>query len=371
MQKKIIALAIAGLVSGVAYAQTNVTIYGVADADYIYSKSDDNKFSGIDSGGWSGSRIGFRGEEALGNGLKAIFTYEFGTNIDTNTNFSTTRQAFVGLAGNFGSVTLGRQYAPSFFFLGATSANDITGINPINLALNNEFAVLGTGENSRWDNAIVYNSPNWSGLEFRAIYGFGEQVGPYRVGRGTPTFALDPTTGVVTATFPTVETGTHRTSDGGRFGLGARYTNGPLYLTAMYQAAKDSSSDLEDGVKSWAIGGNYDFKVVKVFANYVRQKFNWDSSDKQTLWSIGLGVPVSAAGTVHFEYMQFKDKFWDGDNKAKGYGVGYYHDLSKRTRIYTAISRINNDENMNWGFSKTKLADENNTNFQVGIRHMF
>ena len=78
MQKKIIALAVAGLVSGAAFAQTNVTVYGIMDMSYTYSKIGDAKFSGMEAGGWSGPRIGFKGEEALGNGLKTIFTMEFG-----------------------------------------------------------------------------------------------------------------------------------------------------------------------------------------------------------------------------------------------------------------------------------------------------
>ena len=61
MQKKIIALAVAGLVSGVAFAQTNVTVYGAVDAAYTYSKQGDAKFSGIESGGQNGGRVGFKG----------------------------------------------------------------------------------------------------------------------------------------------------------------------------------------------------------------------------------------------------------------------------------------------------------------------
>ncbi|MDR1934555.1 MAG: porin [Candidatus Accumulibacter sp.] len=371
MQKKIIALAVAGLVSGAAFAQSNVTIYGIADAAYVYSKSDDNKFSGIDSGGWSGGRIGFRGEEALGNGLKAIFTYEFGSNIDENSAFNRTRQAFVGLSGGFGSVTLGRQYAPSFLYLGATSANDITGVNPVDLALGSYFVTMQTGDGSRWNNSVAYNSPNWSGLDFRVIYGFGESVGHRITSEPTITIPSTPGEYPLEDIVGTDETdhGTYDTSDSGRFGLGVRYANGPLYLTAIYQQSEESFNDVEDGTKAWAIGGNYDFKVVKVFANYVHQKY--DDGDKQNLFSIGLGVPVSKAGTVHFEYMQFKDKSFDDENKAKGFGVGYYHDLSKRTRLYANVSQIDNDDNVKWGFSKTIIAGEKNTNLQLGIRHAF
>ena len=73
MHKKIFSLAVASLASGIAVAQTNVTVYGIVDVGYVYSKTDDLKFSGLDTGLMSGSRIGFRGAETLGNGLNAVF----------------------------------------------------------------------------------------------------------------------------------------------------------------------------------------------------------------------------------------------------------------------------------------------------------
>ncbi|HNH93897.1 porin, partial [Accumulibacter sp.] len=109
MQKKLIALAVASVASGAAFAQTNVTMYGIADAGYVYSTGKaniagggTNKFSGIESGLLSGSRLGFKGEEALGNGLKAIFQLEYGLSIDSNAGVGTAlaRQQFVGLSSN-------------------------------------------------------------------------------------------------------------------------------------------------------------------------------------------------------------------------------------------------------------------------------
>ena len=351
MQKKIIALAVAGLVSGAAFAQSNVTVYGSLDVNYTYSKADKAKFSGMDSGGLNGNRVGFKGEEALGNGLKTIFTYEYGTALNEDGGLASVRQAFVGLAGRFGSVTLGRQYAPSGSYLGATNANDITSVNPTNLMLGAKFNTLETGSGSRWNNSISYNSPNWSGLDMRAIYAFGNQV---RDSAGDAT------------------------TDGSKFGIGARYANGPLYLTAMYPTVLDNDGTTPLGVKqntqgdkAWAIGGNYDFTVVKVFANYIREK-NDQTDIKQTLWSLGLGVPVSAAGTIKAEYMQYKYDNSSSD-KAKGFGIGYEHDLSKRTRLYGYVSRINNDDGVAWSYSKVAgFADgESNTNVQFGIRHFF
>ncbi|MBK8118055.1 MAG: porin [Sulfuritalea sp.] len=86
MQKKVIALAVAGLVSGSAFAQSNVTIYGLVDVGVTYVTAD-GKNSGwaIDNGLLSGSRLGFKGQEDLGNGLKAIFTLEYMLQPDANT----------------------------------------------------------------------------------------------------------------------------------------------------------------------------------------------------------------------------------------------------------------------------------------------
>src|SRR5574343_633103 len=110
MQKKIIALAVAALASSAAFAQSNVTIYGIADVGYFHMSADGKKpMNNVDSGGLAGSRIGFKGVEDLGNGLKALFTLEYALALDNNsgvgyadTPWSSTvaRQQFVGLSSN-------------------------------------------------------------------------------------------------------------------------------------------------------------------------------------------------------------------------------------------------------------------------------
>ena len=158
MNKKIIALAVASLASGVAVAQTNVTMYGVLDNMYVYSQGKagigggTNKFSGLNGGGGTaGNRLGFKGEEALGNGLKAVFTLEYGLHIDLNEGLGTSglnaRQQFVGLSGNWGTVALGRQYAPGF---NATANNDA--LEATDLGIQSSLSVYA-------GNAITPNSP--------------------------------------------------------------------------------------------------------------------------------------------------------------------------------------------------------------------
>jgi predicted porin len=115
MKKMILAAALAAAFSSAAYAQTNVTMYGIVDAGIAYKKNGNpagNTVS-MESGQQSGSRLGFKGREDLGGGLAAIFTLESGFNIDDGKlgqgGRLFGRQAWVGMSGGFGSVKLGRQ----------------------------------------------------------------------------------------------------------------------------------------------------------------------------------------------------------------------------------------------------------------------
>ena len=395
-EKKIIALAVAGLVSGAAFAQSNVTLYGRADLGYVYSKSDYKKFQGIENGngiGGGGSRIGFMGEENLGGGLKAIFKFEWGTAADIGTGATGARYSYVGVAGNFGQVTLGRNGTPSDLYMGATSPWGINGIEPITQFRSKMTVIDGV----RWDNSIAYASPKFAGLDFMAIYSFGERVNGNKNPDGSYVCA-DSTV------FFTCETAT--TTDAGMLGLGVRYANGPLYVSAVYHARANSDGEKRwntpgnagYGAKGWGIGGSYDLKVVKLYANYFRAKANDDGlahitrganlgSDKQTTWSLGVGVPVSSAGTVVAEYGQYKDdlngavrltapnRYLNGlpaGHKSKAYSVGYRHNLSKRTSLYTYMTRFDNDRGISAGWAgRTSVAGAKQTNFTAGVVHLF
>ena len=371
MQKKLIALAVAGLVSGASFAQTNVTVYGIVDVGYLYSKAGDLKFSGMETGGMSGSRLGFRGTEALGNGLSAIFQAEFGFRADQFDSkatsagagaFSNVRNSWVGLRhDNYGSFTAGRQNSVAYDWVAKGLSSDVTATYPSNTVMSS-FAQLNTGD--RVNNSIKYQSPNWSGFEARAIYGFGEVV-------GTTANAGD-------------------ASDAARYGIGAAYKNGPIDVALIYQgiAKNDTLKDalgqgVDGNVNGWSLGGSYDFKVVKFFAQYQAESnkqavaaganFAGSSNDKD-LWTLGARVPVGRAGTVVFEYVDYKKDFNtvnDEDERAKGYGIGYEHALSKRTTAYTSLGYISNNKASKAAFNGVGQLDENNTNFTVGLRHAF
>ena len=384
MQKKIIALAVAGLVSGVAFAQTNVTVYGVIDQGYAYSSSSaatsgTNKFSGLKDGGLSGSRFGFKGEEALGNGLKAIFTMEYGKDSDSDTTAAGTngtnfyiRQAFVGLSNSMGTLTLGRQYNVASDVYGPNSSNGVVNAMPVNVLQGvNGAQIRSQGGNARQDNVIKYVSPNFSGFTVAANYAFGEPGKSYS----------DPTIGV---------------GDDGRYAIAGSYANGPFGIDLSYAgtskahkvylgqngAATTLTSNFAN-VNEWYIGGRYDFKVVKLYASYQDMDNKTDvvlANTGSKMWQVGLSAPVGANGLAMLEYaeIRFKDdntpSALKDDGKNKGFGIGYQHSLSKRTTLYTFVSQVKYDANtaaaVDW-IGGIAAAGEKTTTFSAGVRHAF
>ena len=387
MQKKIIALAVAGLVSGVAFAQTNVTVYGVIDQGYAYSSSNaavsgTNKFSGLKDGGLSGSRFGFKGEEALGNGLKAIFTMEYGKEADNDSTVANfyTRQSFVGLTNNYGTLTVGRQYNAASDVYGPNSSNGVVNAMPVNVFQGqNGSQIRSQGGNARQDNVVKYVSPTFSGFSFRGSYAFGED------GKSSG----DATTSV---------------GDDGRYSIVGSYANGPFGADLSYAGTSKThsvylgntgkattiTSNLAN-INEWYIGGRYDFKVVKVYASYQDMDNKTDVTNANTgskMWQVGLSAPVGANGVAQFEYAEIR---FDADNyknvgtaanptvradgKNKGFGIGYQHNLSKRTTLYTYLTQMKYDSNTgstaDWLGVGVAAAGEKTNTFSAGVRHTF
>ena len=110
MQKKLIALAVAGLASTGAFAQANVTVYGVADASFDMVKLSGgaaNELGNTTRVSTNSSLIGFKGAEALGNGLTAVFQFESAVGFDNGGALGANRDGYVGVASPFGTVVLG------------------------------------------------------------------------------------------------------------------------------------------------------------------------------------------------------------------------------------------------------------------------
>lgn len=336
MQKKLIALAVAGLVSAPAFAQSNVTIYGVADAAIGVGEHGDNDFQGVVNGVLSGSRIGFRGTEDLGNGLKAVFVLEQGFDIGNGNEHidgkQFSRQSFVGLGGAFGTVSLGRQYAPGYFFnydavLGAL-------VSPQSILSNGAGMTITPNSAARWDNSLAYTG-SFSGLTVRGIYSANA-----------------------------VETGLNPEDDDA-YGLGLDYSNGPLKVGAVYQVVQDNANDQ----KEWGLGASYDFGFLTVAGSYQDAESIGFGNVDGDLWQVGVIVPVGAAGNVHVAYGEVD---LDSNRGAESWTVAYTHALSKRTTAYVGYNSTENESAVgNFGLVGGTGNGDDSDLFVAGIRHTF
>lgn len=399
-KKKLIALAVAGLATVPAFAQSSVTIYGIVDAGYSYRgdniKDSVSNRSGIDSGISNGSRLGFKGTEDLGGGLKAGFVLEQGVSVDTGESGQGRtfgRQSFVNLSGGFGTVALGRQYAPQHVFQGTY---DPFGKGNVGQAHNVYYS------DTRLDNLLAYVSPNWGGLSVVAGYTFNA-IGNESKGNNTGDTALANTSYVNAAVVNGGLGGAKGVLAGAGdirvFAINPNYVNGPLAVGLNFHQAKLASDVLEgvdgDKVRVWDLGASYNFGVIKLAAMFGQRKGDDALGDflfnpafkKSTSWMLGATVPVGAAGKVLASYTQRKSELTDGakefydtnkDAKANQWALGYEHSLSKRTTLYTAYSDINNKDaakgNTDLGASvgdATSAGQGYQRGFSLGLRHVF
>jgi len=387
MQKKLIALAIAGL-SSAAFAQTNVTIYGVADGTFDYIKV--NNALGNPSNTrvtTNGSHLGFKGTENLGNGMKAIFQFETEVNFDNNSSLGLNRDSFVGLTGGFGQVTLGTQTGPTNALggrLDVNSGDTIMSNTAVLGKLGGAYASFGfkgqqfaSGStfDTRFKNSIQYVTPSFSGLQATAMYVANENKD------STPGSKVNSSA----------------------YDLGVNYENGPVFVGATYARISERNdgfvflplapvSGTNQVAKEMRIAGIYDFGVATVRALYARTKLDVDGFNaKQNVWGIGGTYNVSANGKLVAQYYKAADidasAGADDNTGAKFYTIGYEHSLSKRTMLKAGYAYLKNDSAVatngfgggchgggyDFGYNSVGVAGDNVklSGFQFGMRHAF
>ncbi|MFC4487570.1 porin [Tepidiphilus baoligensis] len=359
MQKKLIALAVAGLVSAPVFAQSNIQVYGVADAYMQFGDLAGEDTMGVGSGGLAGSRLGFRGEEDLGSGLKAVFVLEQGFNIDTGKSAAMssdddkanrgsqafTRQAYVGLKGNFGQVALGRQYAPGYFTADYDALLNAS-ISPMSLLSN--FAGLTITPNSaaRWNNSVTYNG-TFQSVSLAGIYSAGNREVDMK---GGPDY-----------------------TDDDKYGVSLKYDNGPLKVGGIYQAVK--FKDVADETQNeWLLGASYNFGMATLAGSYQQGRDVLGIKDFDVdLWQVGVIVPVGT-GNIHVAYAQADvDKAGSMTSSAdpKSFTVAYTHALSKRTTGYVGYTKVDYDDlTVSGGQPSTEKMGDTDL-FYVGLNHRF
>jgi len=179
MKKTLMVAALTGVFATAAHAQSSVTLYGLIDAGITYTNNQHGHANWQETtGSVNGSRWGLRGAEDLGGGLKAIFTLENGFGINDGSlkqggrEFG--RQAFVGLSSDqFGAVTLGRQYDSMVDYVGPLA---LTGTQYGGTEFAHPFDNDNLNNSFRVNNSVKYQSVNYGGFKFGALYGFSNQA---------------------------------------------------------------------------------------------------------------------------------------------------------------------------------------------------
>ena len=349
MQKKLIALAIAGLASTGALAQTNVQIYGIVDMGVVRADAD-GRSNGwkVDNGLLSGSRLGFKGEEDLGGGLKALFVLEYMLMPDVNAPLGSagdwsgtaTRQSYLGVKGDWGTVIAGRAQGAGYNF--ACAHNPVAGgaFDTIG-KLNGGVLTLGCGSAGRTNNSLAYVSPNWSGFTFEYNHArLTENANrAYAVAGTNPLFSTD---------------------DSYANMLRGNYTNGPLSVSAVW-AGVEGGKNVAAGIvplaaalapgaqpqdtTEWGVGADYDFGIVKIYGTY--QDRDTDTVGAARLaangnkWALGASIPVFKVGSILLSWADFNSDV--SGNDADAWTIAYTHSLSKRTTLYGGYSSVSND----------------------------
>ena len=377
MKKSLTAIA-ALAVTGLAAAQSSVTLFGVVDAGVSYqSASSRNTLTGVTTtqrqwslanSGYNSSRLGFRGTEDLGGGLAASFWLEAPiSNDDGATGVSTfNRRSTVSLSGGFGELRLGRDYTATFW-------ND-TVFDPFGANGSGSSAIfsvggsLGNANYARASNMIGYFlPPNLGGFYGQLQYSFHENT-------DTSTSAITNDAGHYV---------------GGRFG----YANGPLDVAlALGRNIATDNTTLTRTVQTFNLGASYDFGPVKLFGELsnVQNKFNTALSsnhDSYKGYLLGASVPVGA-GLIRASYTTVR--YNEGavgvtgeDPRVQKFAIGYVHNLSKRTALYATVARVNNRNDAAYtgalsaaitaGGSPTFSGGvpRSSTGYDFGIRHAF
>jgi predicted porin len=383
MQKKLIAVAVAGLVSTGAMAQ--VTMYGVADATLDMVKASGSTTAGQDISRFNrvstnSSLLGVRGTEDLGGGMSAMFQYESSITFDQTGGTLAARDSYVGLGGAFGKVLFGNLTGPTRLhgamadvYSGATGigANSalLGKIGNGSLSANGTdsgiaFATAGCGRSatctsvfdSRWKNSLAYVSPALGPVTLTAVYVANEN----RTREN-----LDGTT-------------SQRDTKG--FDLGAQFKQGPITAGLSINSAKlgDTASTKATDTRLF---GMFDFGMGTVRALYDSVKAEDNTGEvKQTVYGIGATFNVGS-GKIVGQYYAAGDTKTDGtkdpDTGAKLFTVGYEHSLSKRTLVKVLVSKLSNDADQAYDYGVNSVgqgfdaAGADLTGFSFGVRHTF
>ncbi|MBZ2209601.1 porin [Massilia soli] len=336
MTLKMMAALLAAALPLMASAQSAVTVYGQLDAALAHEDAD---APGVASrtalhAGQASSRIGFRGTEDLGGGMKALFNVEAGYGIDTGMGDSALfgRRAVVGLEGNFGQVTIGREYTPIDNISGATH---ILGQGFYGTNLN---AFANGRMTRRISNSVNYKSKPMAGLKFSAAVGLGE-----------------------TPAGPSQDLKT----------VSVEYQQGKLFAGIGY-ATYDRLASGND--REMIFGAAYAVGALEFKGNYMVGD-QTGPNNRYTQANLGAAMTFGA-GKLYGNLQQSK---LQNGARGNGYAVSYAYSLSKRTNVYASYGTTVNNERAAFSLSAAgstitppaSALGADPVAYAAGVRHTF
>lgn len=344
MKLKSLAMASLPICSGAAFAQSNVTLYGVVDTNIEYVNhlgvvpTAFNQFNRgpahdvvrMSSGGLSGSRWGLRGAEDVGGGMKAVFVLESGFNLDSGTSQQSGRlfgrQAFVGLQSPYGQISFGRQYTSMF--------EALANYSPTAYATQYEPIILQSGPNFREDNTVKYTG-QFGPVKALAHWSFGVGV------------ALPATVGIATPIGGNGEVPGQFRRDTA-YGAAVAYEAGPFGVTVGYDQWNPTIGTSSGTVRKAVVGASYTYGPAKFMGGYrwgrntnaadvlfQRDDFYWIGATYQATAAVGL--------TLEYNYDNLKNLFGN-TQVANPWQVAFVanYAFSKRTDVYVSTAFAKN-----------------------------
>lgn len=322
MMRTLALAAIATLTAGSAFAQSSVNVYGRLNTTAEYQKNigADGTQSVLQN---NASRLGFKGTEDLGGGLKAEFLLEHRFNSDTGTVTGDfyAGDAYVGLSGKFGSLRMGRLTSAAYY---ATA--DYIGMHNHDTGTSEDKLYTYLSQNK---NTISYTTPSLGGLTVEGSVSAAES--------------------------------TNRNLK--VWNLAGNYEMGNLLLGAGYEY-QDGTKDDQIAARAvytmgaFTLGGYYQYSDIQGLGS--RNLFR------------GAGMYTFGASEVHLN-IGFADDWSQLDNsKATQYTVAYNYNLSKRTKVYAFYTMVDNSSAFSY-FGKTNTSGValDPSSLAVGVRHNF
>jgi predicted porin len=375
MQKKLIAMAVAGLgaFAGAAHADDSLTLYGILDAGvagYSHIGPTNQSANGFEAGGNAPNIWGMKGKEDLGNGNKVIFDLEGSMNLANGSMVGNSngnlfgREAYVGLDGSWGTIKAGLQLDPYLIAALLTDAADLSesGSALNTLVFSQGITILSNGTlTGLFDpNAVSYQTPDINDM-FHAtlLYGFGGVAGNNSASR--------------------------------YYSANGVLHTGPFLADIAYFNYNNAAGTNID--KAWHIGASYKFNdLFKLYASYDDSKTPLGLSATFALnsplvlenhqFGIGVGGNFTPAWSYSLGYYREEDKSNSSD-RATTLGAQLNYKMSKHTTLYGIVSSLKAGSDgagsgiVN-GFANTSapggglvFPGNTATGFTLGVTHTF